>query len=197
MKKTALAILMLVAAPHLTRADGSVNPGTKSGTGSGRILLLHYRWHKDSLRLIDKEWVRGAVKPVRGASKDAADPVLGNAQPPRSPFSYELVSADGAPLSVVFLQEPGVRRVETQEKGESQLRQHERKVDSSDIFLRVTDPDAKTIRFYRHKRGEARKKAPTTGGTDGGDGSGSAASGTATASETNASKTLLAEFPLE
>ncbi len=162
------------------------------GVPSGRILLLHYQWRHDSIALVDKQWVPAAVKARRGRA--AANPQTGMAdvEAPRTPFSYELLSADGKRISVGYLRDPGLESVEIQEKGEHQIQSHERKVDSADIFLRVSEPEAKTIRFYRHARPNAHAPDTTIPGA-------ATASGAAKKAgpEPAPAKTLLAEFPLD
>lgn len=178
MKKTAF----LSAWACIAIALGALNPAhaaktEKSGAKSGRILLLHYQWRHDSLSLVDKQWVPAAVKPKRGRASGNPQGNQPGTEMPRSPFSYELLSAGGESISTGYLRDPGLQTVEVQEKGEHQIKTHERKVDSADVFLRISEPEAKTIRFYRHaaSRGSAKRAGP----------------------EPIPAKTLLAEFPLD
>lgn len=104
---------------------------------------------------------------------------------PRSPFSFELLDAEGKWIATRYLRDPGIRRVEYREKGLRALKVQEESVDSSDIFLRIPEADAKTIRFHRH----AEHFSP----------SGPSAPKPASKASANplASKSLVAEFPLE
>lgn len=163
-----------IAAVSLSRAEDAV---PKSGT----LLLLHYRWRHDTLKLIESQRVKAAVKVSRSRNRDARDQGTETA---RSPFSYEVISADGSLIAIKYLHDPGLRQVEVQDRGEHQLHREQSPVDSSDIFLRVPEPDAKAIRFYRHGTpGPAAKRSE------------GAAAGLGP--EPAPSKTLIAEFPLE
>jgi hypothetical protein len=195
MKKTALLSACLALALGAPFAAHAGKPGM-NGTKSGRILLLHYKWRHDSLSLVDKEWVPAAVKPKRGRARGNPHTDPAGTEPPRTPFSYELVSAGGDPISVGYLRDPGLQTVEVQEKGEHQIQPHERMVDSADVFLRISEPEAKTIRFYRHARPGSTGLNPDA---EGAAAKGAASGGSAKRAgpEPASAKTLLAEFPLD
>jgi hypothetical protein len=158
-------------------------------SGKGNLLVLHYRWRHDTLSLVESDRIHAALKPSRSRAKDGADRAGIRDDAPRSPFSYEVVSGTGATLRAKYLPDPGVKRVEYQEKGDSQMRQQTVALDSSDFFVEVPEPEAKSIRFFRHGTpGPAAKRA----------GGASARPGpTALGPEPAPSKTLLAEFPLD
>jgi hypothetical protein len=122
---------------------------------TGGMLLLHYRWRHDSLTLVEGRRVPAAVKPSRlSARKRRGESAPGRETPPYqgapNGFGFELLDADGKRISGRFLQDPGIQRVEYQEKGEHVLRSQEERVDSADIFLRIPEADARIIRFYRY-----------------------------------------------
>lgn len=177
------------AAPALALASAPASDGKSD------ILFLHYRWRQDSFVLLEKKWLRGAVKPLRSesarsaSSGSASGGPSGLTLPILSPIGYELLSARGEVLSTRFLRDPSVRTVETTEKGESVPRRHVRQLDSSDIFLRIASAEAKTIRFYRHAPGY-----PSTGPLPKHSGG---IPIPPVASVAAPGKTLLAEFPLE
>ena len=173
----------------IAAAAGDVSPLQRPNT----LLVLHYRWKHDSLTLIESDRIPAKVKvsrlsPVRRALLQADAATV-----PRSPFSYELMGANGKSLATRYLQDPGLRRVEYQEQGERTMRVQEEKLDSADIFLRIPEADAQSIRFYRHtpalpvKAGANAKATPKT-----------TAPGASVIQgpQPLPAKTLLAEFPL-
>lgn len=183
-----LALLFSIAWSGSGISPAAAAPGSD---GKGEILFLHYRWRHDSLVLVGKERLRGAMKPLRsdaarrgsGAASMNASGIPG---PILSPLGYELVTARGTVLATRFLRDPSIRTVETTENGESVPRKHVRNLDSSDIFLRISGAEAKTIRFYRHG-----PSVPPAGPLPKRSASGSEPAAAAPA------KTLLAEFPLD
>jgi hypothetical protein len=159
---------------------------------TGGMLLLHYRWRHDSLTLVESRRVPAAAKQSRlSAEKRRGESAPGRAAPPYqgapTGFAFELFGADGKRISGRFLQDPGIRRVEYQEKGEHVLRSQEERVDSADIFLRIPEADARTIRFYRHH-------APRAHLAQGGVASASAAP--VQGPEAAPARSLIAEFAL-
>lgn len=129
-------------------------------------LFLHYRWHADgSLTLVSRKTLPARLKPSRSAAhrKSAGDafraptPLPGGA----TALSYALLDAKGDTLSETKLPDPRIRRVEVQEKGEPQLRTHAVRRDSGDFFLRIAEPEAASIRFFKwHPLGPAAGGAP-------------------------------------
>jgi hypothetical protein len=158
----------------------------------GALLLLHYRWRHDSLTLIDSRRIPAAVKVSRLSPEKRARGREAAGGEPRSAFSFELLDADGRRISTRYLRDPGLRRVEYQEKGQRGLKTQEERVDSADIFLRIPEADAKTIRFFRHDGPHAQshtaKATATTAGHSG---------APAQDPEPLPAKSLVAEFPLE
>jgi hypothetical protein len=186
--------LMLASAAQL-RAQGPrplMSPSPK-----GSMLLLHYRWRHDSLALITSERVPAAIKLSRSSPEKRARNLAATDGEPRSAFSFELLGADGKRISTRYLQDPGLRRVEYQEKGQRGLKSQEERVDSADIFLRIPEADAKSIRFFRHadpSSPSAPKASPD------GTAKGSASGGTGSPVQGPGplpSKSMIAEFPLE
>jgi hypothetical protein len=169
-------LLGVLAAASLATA-GDTSPLKRPGT----LLIVHYRWKRDSLTLVESQRVPAKVKISRLTPDRLALHEAQSTEVPRSPFSYELMGADGKRIAVRYLQDPGIRRVEYQEKGERTLRTQVENVDSADIFLRIPEPDAQAIRFYRHA--PPRAKAAPKAGVQG--------------PQPLPAKTLLAEFPLE
>ena len=169
-------------------------PRAEDAPPRGSLLLLHYQWKHDTLTLVDSKRVPAAVKLRRSARLPVAPKPSWVEDAPRSPFSYELVGAKGNPIAVRFLQDPGMQHVEYQGAGDATLRREEHRVDSSDIFLRVPEADAKAIRFFWHTPAIG-PMAPVNGAATGVPAakSGAAAQGPVAP----ATKTLLAEFPLE
>jgi hypothetical protein len=171
-----------------------------SPPSKGSMLLLHYRWQHDVLTLIESQRVPAAVKPSRSSPEKRARILAATGEEPRSAFSYELLGADGKRISTRYLQDPGLRRVEYQEKGQRGLKSQEERVDSADIFLRIPEADAKTIRFFRHadpsfpSASSAPKAAPN--GSAKGSASGETG-GPVQGPEPLPSKSMVAEFPLE
>jgi hypothetical protein len=196
----AMALAGLLVSAHAGVAPGDEAPGGEghfgqSPIGKGNLLVLHYRWKHDTLSLVGSERIQAALKPSRSRSKGDAGESGFRDDAPRSPFSFEVVSGTGATLRTKFLPDPGTKRVEYQEKGESRMRQETVALDSSDIFVEVPETEAKTIRFYRHGRiGPAAKRS----GSGSASGTGSVQSGPSQfGPEPSLSKTLLGEFPLE
>jgi hypothetical protein len=141
----ALAALLLFPCLPIGAQPAFAGPASPKST-----LFLHYRWHKDSLELVESKRIRAAVKPSR-LSKEARARRLAEAlERPHTPFSYDLIGPDGKRIATRYLDDPGVRYVEYQEKGDATLRRQEERVDSADIFLQVPEAEAKTIRFFRH-----------------------------------------------
>lgn len=108
--------------------------------------------------LVEKKEIRARLKPSRSAARRKADGEGPGTDPFRRPvgmtvdgnvLTYALFSAAGDTLTEVAIPDPGLLRVEIQEKGEAQLRSHSVKRDSGDIFLRIAGPEARTIRFYK------------------------------------------------
>lgn len=193
----AIAAFVFIAFLQVSPAEES----TRS-TPTGKVLILHYRWRKDSLSLVDKEWVRASMKPSRSRSARKRLGMIPGPDAPRSGFSYELVSSQDISSEPHYLPEPGLQRVEFQEPGAHQMRQEERLVDTADIFIRVPEAEAKSIRFYRHGPGEGASRNPAAvADTDADAGAEGKPLGKTTAirqgPEPAFSKTLLAEFPLE
>ncbi len=157
----------------------------------GTLLLLHYQWKHDTLTLVESQRVAAAVKVRRSSRLPVAPKPSWVDDAPRSPFSYELLGAQGNPIALRYLEDPGVKHVEWQGKGDATLRREEHRVDSADIFLRVPEVEAKTIRFFRN--------APAIGpALPAGKVPGAAPkSGVAQGPTAPASRALLAEFPLE
>jgi hypothetical protein len=149
----------------------------------GSMLLLHYQWKHDTLSLVESKRVPAFTKVRRSSRAPAAPKPSWVDADAHGAFSYELLGANGNPITTRFLQDPAVQRVEYQAPGDATLRSEERKLDSADVFLRIPDPDARVIRFYRHTPaigpvvplGKASAQGPST----------------------PAMKSLLAEFPLE
>jgi hypothetical protein len=138
---------LLAASLLMSPVAGAAGKDSSQGT----LLFLHYRWIRDSLTLVESKRIPAKVKPSRLAAKLAGEaPGSG----PRSGFSYDLLGADGGKLATRFLAEPGLRRVEFQEKGDPTLRSQEQRVDTTDIFLRIPEAEAKRIRFHRHAPAE-------------------------------------------
>jgi hypothetical protein len=184
-----LAMAGFLSAAQAGGEPGGLAPGGNAPLGKGNLLVLHYRWKHDTLSLVGSERIHAALKPSRSRGKggEGVEGIRDDA--PRSPFSFEVVSGTGATLRTKFLPDPGTKRVEYQEKGETQMRQQTVSLDSSDVFVEVPEAEAKAIRFFRHGPiGPAAKRA----------GAGSAQPGpTPLGPEPAPSKTLLAEFPLE
>lgn len=147
---------------------------------NGGMLLLHYRWKHDSLALVDSRRVPAAVKKSRLSAKTAPGREARLNQGPPTGFAFELLDAGGKRISGRFLPDPGTRRVEYQEKGEHVLRSQVESADSADVFLRVPEADARTIRFYRYR-------AP---------GAGAASGASVQGPETAPARSLIAEFAL-
>lgn len=180
-------------------------PCAEDAPPRGSLLLLHYQWKHDTLTLVDSKRVPAAVKIRRSSRLPVAPKPSWVEDAPRSPFSYELVGAKGNPIAVRFLQDPGMQHVEYQGAGDATLRREEHRVDSADIFLRVPEADAKTIRFFRHTPA----LGPVAPGNGAANGNPAAKTGAAQGPVTPvgtvtplgpvapATKTLLAEFPLE
>lgn len=150
----------------------------------GTLLLLHYRWQRDTLTLVESSRVPAAVKRSRLSAEKRAGREARQSLGPPTGFSFELLNAEGKSISTRFLPEPGTRRVEYQEKGEHALRSQVERVDSADIFLRIPETDAKTIRFYRHQPPRANSAGQGTTGVP------------AQGPEAAPPRTLIAEFPL-
>jgi hypothetical protein len=196
--RTAILLLPLIlasAARLFAQAPEPLMPPTPAPVPKSSMLLLHYRWQRDSLTLIKSERVPAAIKPSRSSpEKRARGPATG--EEPRSAFSFELSGADGKRISTRYLRDPGLRRVEYQEKGRRGLKSQEERVDSADIFLRIPEADAKTIRFFRH--GEPASLSPPSPPSPSKAGANGTAGGASMqGSEPRPAKTMVAEFPLE
>lgn len=143
--------IMLTVSPRPLRAQDP------SGGATGRF--LHFRWHKDgSIALVEKKELGARLKPSRSAAHRKAvgnGPGIGQFHRPvgmtadENVITYALFSATGDTLTEVAIPDPGLLRVEIQEKGEAQLRSHSVKRDSGDIFLRIAGPEARSIRFFK------------------------------------------------
>jgi hypothetical protein len=177
--------LILASAEH-PFAQGTLPPPAPKGS----MLLLHYRWQRDSLTLIRSERVPAAIKLSRSAPEKRNRGPAATGGDPRSVFSFELFDADGKRIRTRYLRDPGLRRVEYQEKGQHGLKSQEERVDSADILLRIPEADAKTIRFFRHS--ESPSSSPSDAASKG-----SAAVAAAQGPGDPPSKTMVAEFPLE
>lgn len=140
----------------LFAALGAAHSGEPSGASQKSqavpALFLHYRWHADgSLTLISRKAIPARLKPSRSAAHrkesdfQAPIPVPGGA----TALSYALLNARGDTLSETKLPDPRIQRVEVEEKGEAQLRSHTVRRDSGDIFLRIAEPEAASIRFFK------------------------------------------------
>ncbi|MDB5107055.1 MAG: hypothetical protein JWP91_4744 [Fibrobacteres bacterium] len=187
--RTAPPILLMLALAASALAQESAH-------SEGTLLLLHYRWTRDTaaltdsvssignLTLIESQRVPAAVKTPRLTGAKRARMMAEASETPRSGFSFDLLGPDGRRLSTRFLGDPGVQRVEFQEKGDHGLRSQQRRVDTSDIYLRIPEPEARTIRFYRHAR-PAAPAAPKAGAAE------------VLGPQPSPRKTLIAEFPLE
>ena len=160
------------------------------------MLLLHYRWQRDALTLIKSERVPAAIKPSRSSPEKRARGPAAPGGEPRSAFSFELSGADGKTISTRYLQDPGLRRVEYQEKGGRGLKSQVERVDSADIFLRIPEADAKTIRFFRHAEPSSSSTAyaPSPSKADAKE---SAAGAPMQGPVPLPSRSMVAEFPLE
>ncbi|GEM_PF-2704445 len=155
-----LLAALSICLPRMGRADaqgaqdetgGSLQGwNSRAGNPQGTLLLLHYRWRHDSLTLVESSRISAAVKLSRITPEKRARGIGWAEEGPRSGFSFEVLGPDGKRLASRFLQDPGERRVEYQVKGEHVLRSQVERVDSSDIFLRIPEAEASTIRFYRH-----------------------------------------------
>lgn len=182
-------LLACVLFTGAARAEAAVAPGADGAPrGSGTLLLLHYRWRHDTLTLVESRRVPAAVKIPRSwkraESISSPFPETAPAEEPRGPLSYELISPEGRPLTVAYLREPGIRRVELQDSGETQLHRETIEVDSSDLFLRIPGTAARSIRFYRHGRPAPQAKRTACAGEPFGP-------------QPAPVRALLAEFPLE
>ena len=150
---------LLAVAVMISVSPGPPNAQAPSASDAVKARFLHYRWHKDgSIALVGMQEIPARLKPSRSAThQQAARPVSGlnRFRPPSgmtgdgNVLTYALFSATGDTLSQVAIPDPGELRVEIQEKGESQLRSHVVKQDSGDIFLRIAEPEAQTIRFFK------------------------------------------------
>jgi hypothetical protein len=174
--------------PALALAAAAEEPAPR-----GSLLILHFRWKHDSLSLLDSRRVPAAVKTSRAAAR-ARSAGPGRVDPaPASPFGYELVDSAGNAIAERFLDDPGVKHVEFQAPGDKTLRREERKLDSADVFVRVPEAGAKSIRFYRHRPA----MGPEASMVPGPDREAMRKAGAAQGPEAPAARTLLAEFPLE
>ncbi|GEM_PF-3484874 len=173
------AALLLMLATALDSAIAQAGAKTM-GPAHGEILFLHYRWHHDTLSLVESQRIPALTKPARGMGADAMEK--------RGPFQWEVVSDRGAVLSTQELPDPALKSVEYPEPGEKQLRRHEQRMDSADVFVRLVDPgpNAKRIRFYRRhaqKIGSVPENGPMPKASAG-------------APQSN-DRTLIGDFPLE
>lgn len=148
---------VLAMALVLWISPGPLRAQDPSGGVTGWI--LHYRWYKDgTIRLVEKKEIRARLKPSRSSAhrKAAGNPAgIDRTRRPsgmtggENVLSYALFSAAGDTLEEVAIPDPARLRVEIQEKGESQLRSHSVERDSGDIFLRIAEPEARSIRFFK------------------------------------------------
>lgn len=152
----------------------------------GSLLLLHYQWKHDTLSLVESKRVPAFTKIRRSSRIPTAPKPSWVEADPHAAFSYELLGAQGNPISTRYLEDPGVQRVEFQAPGDKTLRSEERHLDSADVFVRIPEPDARVIRFFRHTPAMGPITPP-----------GAAAKAAAQGPASPATKTLLAEFPLE
>lgn len=201
-RRTAVSQLLLILA-SVAQVLAQVAPPSPAPKGS--MLLLHYRWQRDTLTLVSSVRVPAAVKLSRSAPERRSTGQAVTGGDPRSPFSFELLGADGKRIRTCYLRDPGLRRVEYQEKGRPGLKSQVERVDSADILLRIPEADARTIRFFRHAESSASRASSAS----------SASWASSTASPSNpapkgtaehvaaqgpgapSSKTMVAEFPLE
>lgn len=160
--------------------------GTGEPVPRGSLLLLHYQWKHDTLSLVSSERVPAFTKIRRSSRIPIAPKPSWVDADPHAAFSYELLGAQGNPISMRYLEDPGIQRVEYQAPGDKTLRSEERRLDSADVFVRIPEPDARVIRFFRHTPAMGPITPP-----------GAAAKSTAQGPTSPAVKTLLAEFPLE
>lgn len=172
------AALLLAFALSIAGADEPVPRGS--------LLLLHYQWKHDTLSLVDSKRVPAFTKIRRSSRIPAAPKPSWIDAEPHAAFSYELLGAQGNPISIRYLEDPGIQRVEYQAPGDKTLRSEERRLDSADVFVRIPEPDARVIRFFRHTPAIGPLTPP-----------GAAAKATAQGPTSPATRTLLAEFPLE
>lgn len=179
-----LCLAMLFAA--LGAAHSGEPTGAPQKSQAVPALFLHYRWHADgSLTLVSRKSIPARLKPSRSAANRRASGQAGEAFQAPTPvtggataLSYALLNAKGDTLSETKLPDPRIQRVEVQEKGEAQLRSHTVRRDSGDIFLRIAEPEAASIRFFKWH-----PLAPATGGG-------------APLRKTGAAKSVIGEFDL-
>lgn len=192
-----LLLLLLLIRPDELCAQAQRTPmqPAPTPTQKGSMLLLHYRWRHDSLTLIKSERIPAAIKPPRPSpGKRSRNPATAVGEP-RTAFSYELLGADGRWIATRYLQDPGLRRVEYREEGQAGMKSQVERADSADIFLRIPEADARTIRFFRH----AGPLSPTSSSPplrDPETEPKAAPKATAVGSDPRPSKAMVAEFPL-
>jgi hypothetical protein len=133
-----------------------------------KALFLHYRWNKDgSLTLVSQKTVEARLKPSRSEAHRRSRGTAPSVDPSQVPgglrnpslrtalgggpvaLSYAVISAVGDTLHEATLPDPRIRRVEYTDKGKPGLRSHTVVADSGDIFLRVAEPEARALKFFR------------------------------------------------
>lgn len=103
------------------------------------------------MTLVSQRRVAVTLKPSRsiGRAGKPARPALGGGP---IALSYAVVSLRGDTLYEATLPDPRIRRVEFAEPGKPGLRSHAVQSDSGDIFLRIAEPEAKSLRFFQWRR---------------------------------------------
>lgn len=125
-------------------------PDAQESAPAPAALFLHYRWHKDGrIALVRSEKIPVRLKPSRSAGRRPAALDPAGTAGGQTVLTYALLSSRGDTLSEIPLRDPGILRVEYQEKGDTQLRNHAVAQDSGDIFLRIAEPEAASIRFFK------------------------------------------------
>lgn len=175
-------------------AAGASLAGEIPTQAPARALFLHYRWHKDgAITLVSQNEVPSRLKPsrtsaARGRAAEGGRPApeLPAQGADRPWYSYALVSARGEVLAETRLPDPYQVRVEFQEEGDSRLRSQVARQDSGDVFLRISDSEARSIRFFQwHPQAPAGALAK-----------GASQAGAPAAGPEPSARTFLAEFPL-